>query len=416
MIPLAQTMAALALAGGIYFLCLRKTFDFVSIAFFGQLIYFSPGFYGYVANPYYPGILPVVPIIDDSYLVWITCLSGTLLTGLVYRPSCEACPPLHTSAKFDAALLALMAVSAAVALATNGDAIFSPEKQEVLDSIDRLFLLFASSCQVAMIAFALQRKWLLAMAPALGLVFLLYVGFRAEFALSVIAILAFIARRNGIFVFLKPRFLLPTLLAAAVLLGYKPFLTAYRLGNWRVLDSLQMGSNLWDTLVLQFEPFLTQSVLNETLARHFQIPASTLVDATVASVPFLAPAIGLRPEDVTFNFQDYLFPNISYGMTGSPQAQFMAAIGWAGLILFVVVQNALLVLASKGLQTTSASRKLFVLGAGAFLAFYIQRNDLANSLTLINRVLITVFLAWLGSWILAAGNSGTESQAKWSSN
>lgn len=393
----------LATTGGIYFIFFRKVFDFVSIGFFGQLIYFTPGFYGYVANPYFPGTLPSVPIIDESYIVWNLCLAGTLTAGLFYRPHDARPPEIVTSTFFDVSLLSLIFISGLLAYAISGSEILSNDKNEVLENIDRIFLLFASACQVAAICFAIQRKWAKLILPALGLVFLLYVGFRGEFALSVIAIFAYMSRRYGIYIFLRPKVLSAALLAASILVAYKPFLTAYRIGNWRVLESLQMSDNFLDTMVLQFEPFLTQAVLNETLLRQFQVPTESLFNALVAFVPFLAPTIGLQPEDVSFNFHGTLFPNIVYGMTGSPQSQFIAAMGWFGIVIFIFTQNILLVITSKGMLSTKPTIALFALGAGAFFSFYVQRNDLANSLTLVNRVLVTIVFAWLGAWLLSAG-------------
>jgi hypothetical protein len=402
-------LAALSAAGAVYFVFLRKVFDFVSVGFFGQLIYFSPGFYGHLANPYFPGVMPSVPIIDESYYVWNACLGATLLTGILYRPANVPILPLTTSRYFDFALLGLLVMSALLALVTGGTEILSSDKNEVLNNINRFFLLFAGCCQVGVICFVLQRKWFFAILPAAGVAFLLYAGFRAEFALSVIGIAAYLARRFGILYFARPRYLVPILAAAAILVGYKPFLTADRVGNWRVLDALQTSDNLWDTIILQFEPLLTQAVLNETLLRQFQVPAVSLLHAMVALIPFLAPAIGLAPEEVSFDFQNHLFPNIPYGMTGSPEAQFIAALGWIGLLLFIVALNVLLVATSKGMESRRPARLLFALGVGAFFAFYVQRNDLANSLTLINRVGVTVFFAWLVSWVMASGRTEVSS-------
>ncbi|MXP44398.1 hypothetical protein [Allopontixanthobacter sediminis] len=382
---------------------IRKVFDFVSVAFIGQLIYFSPGFYGYVANPYAPGVLPSIPLVDQVYTVWQLCLGSTLLTGLLYRPKPAPIPALRTTLPFDLTAIALIAASFGYLLFFTGEELLSSDKNEVLGNIDRVFLLFASVCQIAMICFLVQAKWLRSLVPALGLAYLLYAGFRAEFAISLIAVAAYIARREGIFVFLRFRYLMPGLAAAALLVAYKPFLTAYRLGNWQVLDSLQMSDNFFETMILQFEPFLSQAVLNEVLSRNFQVAPGSLFDALVASVPFLAPLLGLRPEDAAFNHQDFLFPNIAYGITGTPQSQFFAAMGWVGLLIFLIAKNFFLVLASRGLASSKPAIQLFCLAFGAFLAFYIQRNDLANALTLINRMLIAVFVCWLGAWILTAG-------------
>lgn len=403
-------MTALSIFGLFYFFLIRRSFDFVSAGFIGQIIYFSPGFYGYVANPYYPGVLPAVPILDATYGVWNLCLAATLMTGLLYRPKHNPPTPLVTALPFDVALLVVTVASGILSFST-ASGVLSTDKNEVLDNVNRFFILFSSCSQIGVVAFALQRKWSLLSISAVAMFFLLYAGFRGEFALSVIAIATYIAHRNSIFVFLKPKFLIPTLVAFALLIGYKPFLTAYRIGNWQVLNQLQMSDNLFETLTLQFEPFLTQAVLNEAILRHFQVATSSLYVALVALVPFLAPAIGLEPQDVAFNFQDYLFPNIAYGITASPQTQFLASMGYGGLFLFILLLNVLLVACSRSLQTKSPYWRLFVLLVGAFLAFYIQRNDLANSFTIINRIGLAILICWIGNWFFVAGSTISREEA-----
>ena len=404
-------MAALSGVGLIYFILVRRTFDFVSAGFIGQLIYFSPGFYGYLGNPYYPGVLPSVPIANATYGVWNLCLAATILTGLIYRPERESGAPLVTPLAFDLALVAAIIFSGILSFST-GTGVLSTDKHEVLDNVNRFFLLFASCSQVGVVAFAIQRKWHFLGIAGVAMLFLLYAGFRGEFAISIIAIATYIAHRHRVFIFLKLRYLIPALLSFALLLAYKPFLTAYRIGNWQVLNQLQMSDNLVDTLTLQFEPFLTQAVLNEVLVRNFEVATSSLYFALVALVPFLAPTLGLRPEDVAFNFQDYLFPNLPYGVTASPQTQMIASAGYVGLFFYIFVFNVLLVLCSRKLNARSPYWRLFFLTVGAFLAFYIQRNDLANSFTIINRIGLAILVCWIGNWFIIAGSTRGEGDGR----
>ena len=397
-------MIALSGLGLVYFLLIRRVFDFVSAGFIGQLVYFSPGFYGYLGNPYYPGVLPSVPIVDVTYWVWNGCLGATLLTGLLYRPEHVPGIPLKTPLPFDLALVGVIILSGILSFST-GSGVLSTDKHEVLDNVNRFFLLFASCSQVGVVAFAIQRKWHFLVLAGIAMFFLLYAGFRGEFAISVIAIATYIAHRHRVFIFLKLKYFIPTLLAFALLLAYKPFLTAYRIGNWQVLNQLQMSDNLIDTLTLQFEPFLTQAVLNEVILRQFEVTTSSLYFALVAIVPFLAPVLGLKPEDVAFNFQDYLFPNLPYGVTASPQTQIIASAGFGGLLVFVLVFNLLLVICSRRLTVPSPYWRLFFLTVGAFLAFYMQRNDLANSFTIINRIGLAILVCWVGNWFFVAGST-----------
>src|SRR5688572_7452780 len=97
---------SLAAYGLFFFIVQRKTFDFVSAGFVGQLIYFMPGFYGYVASPYFTWIVPSVPIAWEVYGVWSFAMAATIATGFVYRPDPDLrWPELRTSNTFDFVLI-----------------------------------------------------------------------------------------------------------------------------------------------------------------------------------------------------------------------------------------------------------------------------------------------------------------------
>jgi hypothetical protein len=385
----------LAAYGFFFFVVQRRHFDFVSVGFIGQLIYFMPGFSGYVMNPYFTWVEPSIPIADETYVVWLMAMSATIVTGMLYRPGPdEAWGEIKTRGTFDAALLITIVIAFGLMMYFNGEAVLNPDKFEVLENIGRFFLLFSTACQIGLVAFLAQGKLVRAILPASGLLFLLYIGFRNDFALAVVALLAYFAGRKGVWIYVKLRYTVPIAAIALVLFTYKPLLYAYRAGRVDVVYSMLENENFLSNSIFGSEPFLTQSILNEVIIRDLTIAPVTILYSLVASVPFLAPLAGIRPTDLGFTFQEQLFPNLSYGVAANIYAHFYVTVGWAGVILFILAHNWALVRVSKGMYSKSPTLKLLFLGIGAFLAFYIHRNDMTNSFSSLNRLVITLLIAW----------------------
>ena len=400
---MSGTLFLVVAAYGLYFfLVRRRPFDFVSAAFIGELIYFMPGFYGYVANPYFTYIDPSVPIASGAYFIWTFAMFATILTGKLYRPEPQAeWPPLRTSDAFDIVLIFVIVFSFATELVLGGGVILSSDKFEVLEGANRFFLLFAAATQLGLIAFILQGKWIKATVPVGAVLFLLYAGFRSDVALAMIAIATFMARTRGIWIFTRPRYLVPLLSVVLVLFTYKGFLVSYRAGRWDLFYQLMANEEYFTEAYLHSEPFITQAILNEVLIRDLTMPASNILLSMVAAIPFFVPLVGLENMDVAFAFQEQLFPNLTYGVASNIYANFYATLGIFGIFLFVVLHCLALVGVSKAMSASrSSALRLGLLAVGAFLAFYIHRNDLANTLSSMNRIFITLIVIWvLGRYI-----------------
>jgi len=68
-----------AVIGSCYFLLAKRIFDFFSVAFFSSIIYFMPGFFGYVQFP-----VPNSPILDETYLIMTLILIAILLGAIFF--------------------------------------------------------------------------------------------------------------------------------------------------------------------------------------------------------------------------------------------------------------------------------------------------------------------------------------------
>ena len=389
-------MIAITIIGLWVFLIHRRQFDFVSVGFFGALIYFSPGFYGFVADPYFPDRIPYIPVYDDTYYVWIWALAALVLTGFAYNPSEPIkVPPLKTSGSFDWMLIGSIVATFLAWYYNAGDTIFSTDKFEILENQDRFYILFSSLTQAGLVAFLLQGKWAKATVPVISVLLLLYIGFRYEIALAAIGIATYTAARRGIRTFLKARYLIPVLLLAIILFTYKPLLQAYRVGRLDVAQSLLMSADFIQTSLLGSEPFIAQATLNEVIGRDYGIETSMFIYSLLAIIPFLLPLLGYSTDVVGFSFQEQLFPMVQYGLGSNIYSNFYAALSWSGVVVWIVAHCFILVLLSKGLARRGQVIPLLVLSWGAFFGFYIHRNDILNSMAFVNRPAIALIAVYL---------------------
>lgn len=396
-----------AVYGGFFFLVQRRPFDFVSMGFIGALVYFMPAFSGYVTNPYYPWLLPSIPIVESTYIVWIAALLGTILAGHIYRPGPQARPlEVNTDHVTDWSIIFVIVGSFSLALLTGGSAVWSSDKHEVLENINRFFLLFGAASQLGFVAFVLQRKLVKALIPGAGIAFLLFVGFRTDLALAMIAIGTYLAGRRGLFSLVRARYIIPVSSVILLLFTYKPLLYAWRAGRVDLAAQYLSEDELLAGAILRSEPFITQSILNEILSRDFSMDPTAIIYSILAVVPFLVPATGVEVSQITFNFQDQIFPNLSYGAGSNIYAHFFATLGYGGITLFILVHNLSLIAVSQAVRKQRSPYKMvLLLSVGAFLAFYIHRNDVVNSLSIINRSLLTGFVFFILATILRGGGA-----------
>jgi hypothetical protein len=388
---------ALAIYGTYFFIIGRSQFDFVSAGFFGQLIYFIPGFYGFVTNPYFASSIPSIPIFTETYTVWDIALASTIVAGSVYRPARGlAWPRLETNNAFDLLLIFVIVFSLLAELYLGGGAFLSEDKNEVLQNATRFSLLFGAATQIGLIAFAAQGKFGKLMVPLAGVALLLYAGFRNDFSLAAIALATFVAQRKGVLVFARPHLFLILLSFVGFVFMYKGFLGSYRADRWASFYASLDMQTFVQMSFLNSEPFLTQSLLNEVLIRDLSMPPSSILYALFAGIPLVSPFIGIDQLPMQFNFQEQLFPNLTYGVASNIYAYFYSTLGWAGILFFILAHCVLLVFVSRWMGNVNSSTvRLGLMSVGAYLAFFIHRNDLTNALLQMNRPIIAIFVVWI---------------------
>lgn len=387
---------AVSFFGFMFFCFRRRRFDFVSAAFFGMLIYFMPGFVGLVFNPYFPNHFPIEPISWQAYSVWISAMLGTIITGMLYSPERENnFEELRTSWAFDNALIIILLTSFVFVIIYGGQDIYSPEKDDVLSVQGRWFILFSTITQVCFASFFIQKKYIYFIPAFAAMSFLIFVGFRSYLAISSIAILIYFAHKKGIMSFFRPKYLVTSLLLVFFIFSYKSIYIAVKMGRLDLVSNIILGQDFIYNVLYKSEPFITQSILNEVLLRNYSIDPMSILYSFVAIIPFLSSILGIENSDLSFGFQEQLFPNLDYGLASNIYANFYSTIGIFGIFIFIISYNFILVQMSKRMGGGNSYVRLTIFLLGGFIAFYINRNDLTNSISVINRIIYVIALTYI---------------------
>lgn len=393
---------------GVYQFAIRpRRFDLYTVAFASSLLYFLPGFFGYVRYPSRLGIELDVALSDATYGVFCLVLLGIILGGLLFELIPYRPPPLSISgtqyASTAAFLCAVLGVGAAVL--TSGSALFDSDKDVVLAQLNRWYLLGSASI-VLLAAFAFVRRQRTYLAVALcGILFDLYVGFRDAAAFTAISLLTLhlaTTHRHRL-LWERWRAWIPAVLLIPFLLLYKALAYLLKSGEFGVALTALGDSDLYLGAIDHSEPFAIQTILNEVLDKHFHVDPRHLMDAINGLLVFSGD-VGLDSRSFNDMFQPALFPYVDYGMANNIWAEMYASGGIPLLLVFIVFFSLVLACGSWLLRSDQPELRAATAVLGVEWAFYIHRNDLTYQFTIEKRTALVAIVCLASSALLVAAS------------
>jgi hypothetical protein len=383
-----------AAGGGLYFLLKKRQFDYFSLAYFSALIYFLPGFFGFTSF-HASGDWSDASIHPEAYLVMIFVMLSIFVSAFIssrIHKSFNINKTIPAEPWVSRLLMVLTVVGFSGLLASSGSALFQPEKDIVLESLNRWHILFYSAATIGFPIALHKRQHFLAGLFIAFLGFNLFIGFRFSLAISIISALVLVLFSKG-----KQRLLIDNwkmiigaMLFGTFMFGYKVIAYAVKSGMWAVVWNRLQDANTYLFMFIRSEPFLVQQTLNEVVTNRFETTADHVISSLYQFILF-APELGA--ESITFNslFQPALFPNVEYGLAANIWAQMWSAGGWPLLIVFVLIFNVILALGNSTLRARSAVLKAGLAPVFCYWAFYIHRNELGYALNLEKRLLLLLF-------------------------
>jgi hypothetical protein len=394
----------IAACGALYFGLVRRIFDFFALAYFSALVYFLPGFFGYASYLAETGSWVETDLAAETYGVFIVVMVSVLLTSAaVPRRLARSCPLRPT--ELDAAalrILMLMTVAGAGLLVTTSwSAISGAEKLQVLDALGRWHIIFYSSAMAGLVlSYLLRRVGAFAFFCA-ALAFDVYIGLRVALVIGAIAVLLlYLNDRGAMRLFYAGRTgILIAGALAVVALGLAHVSFALKSGDFdAVLETLSAPDFLLQSLT-HSEPFVIQNNLNEVILSRFATEPDHVLAAFVSLIPF-SPEMGVEIVLFGDTMQAALFPRMEFGLASNIWAQMWSAGGWVLLFAFVAAFNVVLLLANRVFSIESPSARAALVVCLVFWAFYLHRNDLTYTFSLMKRPLIVVGVAYAAACVL----------------
>ena len=378
------------IVSGVFFLFSVRRFDLFSLSYLGALIYFLPGFFGYVNYPMHFGFYraPIVPL---TYWIYILVVVGITVGAIVSDYYGRNAPPARVRPWAGEewalpVLLWLMIAGIAWLFEEAGKEVFNPDKVEAILFFGRGYVLFSTSLMVLAPTAILSRKPLYIAAAALGMCFDLYMGYRLTAAISFVAAMTlYLNQKQPMSVAL--RYWSQGLIASLVVIVfmmYKLVIFAIRIGNRDLLLRIVNSPNFATDAIMQSEPFTIQGILNKIVETGFTVPfdhfSNLLYNVTVGADLFGADIHG---------FEDYyhpvLFPRVRFGMSSNIWGEMFASGGMLTLVAFILLFVLVTYALNRGMRRAPRLGMAMFANAGALWCFYIHRNNAVYQTSLMRR-------------------------------
>lgn len=390
-----------------YFLFRTRRFDFFSLAFFGGCFYFLPGLLGFAG--YAEGVLLTpVPIVPGAYAVMCTVLLAVLLLAILLdreSPSIEYVSNRDSGAlRFFAAVATLLGVAGfLLSYATIGNRLFDPDKFALLAELNRWYLLWTSGATLGAVASYTRGLRALCVVNIALLLANLYVGFRVDLVIVVLAIGTLALNRRGPLRLAGHwRMGLLVALFGIVLFAYKYVLFALKSLDTELLMSQVQNPDAFRLMFLYSEPFVAQGTLNEVVRQEYLVGPGHLASILMLFFPF-ASELGVSTIGFNDLFQRDLFSSVTeYGLGSNIWAEMLATGGWPALLILLAILGLLLHAANRWMPRVGAESAALIVIVAVYWAFYVHRNDLLYQLTLTRRMILVWMACALVSLAVSA--------------
>jgi hypothetical protein len=408
--------AAVSFLGGAYFILRKRVLDLFVVAFGGCVFYFAPLLFGYVPARTEPPSDMLVRLPLGIYPIGIGITASVLLAAVFFDRNRSSMIKIDSDTRAGLGLSPWYLLFAMIGLigSIESGTIFNLDKTAVLEQVGYWFILFETSAALAVIdAFWHRTRWQITAALVL-LTIDLIIGFRMMTIMVFIScVLLKLGSCGPINLWRK----LPILgLCVAALFLAMVTVNPFRYAIFPYLQLFQdtRHATVFDTTkqkakvllpadtaslserlerilksipdVRNIEPFVTQAILSEMIRNDFSCSPGNILHA-VYVVPFSGLLFG-PPKPFESEFKDALFPGYEYGLAGNIWAESFCRFGYIGIacaaIIFVASLAGTQILLSRNFTAALPALAL----SGAFLAFYVHRNDLLFELLLIRRTLM----------------------------
>jgi len=392
----------LSLFGFSYFLFKKRFFDFYSIAFFSQQIYFLP-----LMVQFFVGAESMIyPIYYQVYLVAIFIVIS-IVGGAIFldaRSNEKKSKLTLVGIEYHAFFSTFIALFAFIFCYIKiGNVLFLSEKEDILNAIDHMYVLWSTAALYGLAVAYYNNKNILFFLNIFLVLLTVYIGFRSFAAIAFLTwLLIFFIKKGKKVSLLRDYFLVNffALIVGMMFFLYKGIYIAIKYKDYEMAwNNITDVNYLLQVVFYNSEPFAIQRILSDVMQYNFFIGLDNFKRIILTFLIF-GNQTGIDTKTFNGYFQSYLYGEVGYGMGDNIWAHVYSSGGWLLLIIFIFLFSISLFLSSLKVYKGKSSFTPLLVVLFCYWAFYLHRNDLFYQLGLEKRILIVFIFISIISCIL----------------
>ena len=397
----------ISLFGLLYFLLVKRRFDFFTLSYFSAVFYFLPGFMGYVPVYYMSQTEVIAPA---TYLIMNIVLVAILSAAVLFDVQSSQKKFISTESKivniekvnFTVTLLLIVALLSAVGNFLTIDRSLlagGVEKTDLLANNTYFYNFWVYTSLLALFfSYCTHRKLYFMIALFFLLLDAYFYAMRVHIVLALMAIIFhWLYSKGPVRLISKINYGLlfsPLILFFFV---FKSLMRPLNEGNYALFFERLIDSETYMYWLVRAEPFNQVAILNKIVMQDFVAPASHLLMSIVSVIPYS----GSIDFGIYQRFHDYfypaLYPNMKIGAIASnPWAQLVSTGGvlmlLCGTFVFLILIYAMNYKIS---FTKKSTTNLVLFSIAPVICFYMHRNDLYFTLLMCKRFILPLLVIYL---------------------
>ncbi|WP_335984115.1 O-antigen polymerase [Acinetobacter haemolyticus] len=378
-----------SLIGFGYFLFLKRRLDFLTIGFVSQQIYFSPCLVYY----FFSGHPDIYPVEVGVYITGILLIISFIFFSINLYENNKNRQRIYINFgfKYHALFSTLLASTAFVlSIIQSGDVLFSGAKADVLDSINRFYILWSICALYGILISYLCKQKIYFFINLFLLLVTIYIGFRSIAAIAAISLLVFyFVKENKAtsLIFEHYKSALLAVFFGAFFLVYKGLYIAIKFKDYEMVLNRLLDKQFYIDVLVNAEPFGIQMIFSDVLNQDYYIGLENL-NRFILLFTLFSNDLGIDARSFNQYFQSDLYGDVGYGMGSNVWAHMYSSGGWMLLVIFIIIYALSLRWFSYKIYYSNYNYAPLLIVLGSYWSFYIHRNDLFYQLGLEKRVLI----------------------------
>lgn len=163
------------------------------------------------------------------------------------------------------------------------------------------------------------------------------------------------------------------------------------IGNYFFSNEIFTLEQINTLFIDAFEPFMINATVNELFNNNFNLDSGYLLKTPLFLIPGLSSLSGIESRYFFDQYQQIIFPFVTFGMAYNPIAESFSTLGYPGIIIFSITVSLMTWIVNILLINTVGYIQLFIAFLSIYIFFYLHRNSLFTEISY-TRNFIFIFL------------------------